>query len=59
MLELLQRLVALNENRDSRTNEINWDYVDADAYRLTRELYKSDYEYMAEFDKAASQIDEN
>jgi hypothetical protein len=59
MLELLQRLVALRENRDSVTNEINWDYVDADAYRLTRGLYKSADEYMDEFDKAASQIDEN
>jgi 3-methyladenine DNA glycosylase AlkD len=56
MFELLQRLVALNENRDSVTNKINWDYVDADAYHLTRGLYRSDDEYMAEFEQAASQI---
>jgi hypothetical protein len=56
MLELLQRLVALNENRDSATNEINWDYVDADAYHLTRGLYETDDAFYTAFNAAADQI---
>ncbi len=59
MLELLQRLVALNENRDSRTNKINWDYVDADAYHFARSLYDTDDAFYAAFDAAADAIEEN
>jgi hypothetical protein len=58
MFELLQRLVALRENRDPVTNEINWDYVDADAYRLVRHLYTGLASYMAAFDAAADKIEE-
>jgi hypothetical protein len=59
MLELLQRLVALSENRDSRTNEINWDFVDADAYHLARVLYDTDDAFYAAFNAAADAIEEN
>jgi len=59
MFELLQRLVALNENRDSSTNEINWDYVDADAYHFARSLYDTDDAFYAAFDAAAAAIEEN
>jgi hypothetical protein len=59
MLELLQRLVALPENRDSRTNEINWDYVDADAYHLAHSLYDTVDEFYSAFDAAADMIEKN
>jgi hypothetical protein len=58
MLELLQRLVALSENRYSVTNEINWDYVDADAYHFARSLYDTDDAFYAAFDAAAEMIGE-
>lgn len=58
MFELLQRLVALRENRDSVTNQINWDYVDADAYRLARGLYNTVDEFYEAFDQAADQIEQ-
>jgi len=56
MFELLQRLVALKENRDSVTNEINWDYVDADAYYIAHSLYDTNDAFYAAFDAAADQI---
>lgn len=59
MFELLQRLVALRENRDSITNEINWDYVDADAYHLVHSLYDTVDEFYAAFDAAADMIEAN
>jgi len=58
MFELLQRLVALRENRDPVTNEINWSYVDADAYRLVRHLYTGLSDYIVAFDAAADKIEE-
>ena len=58
MLELLQRLVALKENRDSRTNEINWDFVDADAYHIAHSLYETNDAFYAAFDAAADMIEE-
>ncbi len=57
MLKLLQRLVALQENRDYRTNEIIWNYVDADAYHYARELYNTDDEFYDAFNAAADEID--
>lgn len=57
MRELLERLVQLNENRDSRTNEIIWNYVDADAYHLARELYDSDDAFYDAFNAAAEAIE--
>jgi hypothetical protein len=59
MFELLQRLVALRENRDPITNKINWDYVDADAYRIVRHLYEELEDYVAAFEAAADMIEEN
>jgi hypothetical protein len=58
MLELLQRLVALKENRDSRTNEINWDFVDADAYYIAHSLYETNDAFYAAFEAAADMIEE-
>ncbi len=58
MLELLQRLVALKENRDSRTNEINWDFVDADAYYIAHSLYETNDAFYAAFNAAADMIEE-
>ena len=57
MFELLQRLIALQENRDSRTNAIIWNYVDADAYHYARKLYNTDDEFYDAFNAAADQID--
>ena len=57
MFELLQRLVTLRENRDSVTNEINWNYVDADAYRLAKSLYNTVDDFYAAFDEAADRIE--
>ena len=57
MLELLKRLVQLNENRDRNTNEIIWNYVDADAYHLARSLYESDDAFYDAFNDAADTID--
>lgn len=59
MYELLQRLVALRENRDSVTNEIDWDFVDADAYHLAASLYDTVDEFYAAFNAAADMIVEN
>lgn len=59
MFELLQRLVALRENRHSVTNQINWDYVDADAYQLAHSLYDTVDDFYAAFNQAADQIVEN
>jgi len=57
MFELLQRLVALRENRDPVTNEIDWCYVEADAYRLVGHMYAGSDSYMAAFDAAADKIE--
>ena len=57
MYELLKRLVALQENRDPQTNEINWNYVDADAYYYVRELYASDDAFYDAFNEAADRIE--
>ncbi len=59
MLELLQRLVALKENRNPITNEICWDYVDADAYYIAHSLYESNDAFYAAFNAAADMIEEN
>lgn len=58
MFELLQRLVALRENRDTVTNQINWDYVDADAYHLAASLYDTVDDFYAAFNAAADLIDQ-
>ena len=58
MFELLQRLVALKENRYSHTNEINWDFVDADAYHFARCLYETNDAFYAAFEAAADMIEE-
>ena len=57
MFELLQRLVTLRENRDSVTNEIIWNYVDADAYRLAKCLYNTVDDFYTAFDEAADRIE--
>lgn len=57
MFELLQRLVVLRENRDSVTNEIIWNYVDADAYRLAKSLYNTVDDFYVAFDDAADRIE--
>ena len=57
MYELLKRLVELQENRDPRTNEIIWNYVDADAYHYARSLYASDDDFYDAFNAAADKID--
>jgi len=57
MYELLLRLITLRENRDARTNEINWDYVDADAYHYARSNYASDDAFYAAFDCAVDRIE--
>ena len=58
MFELLQRLVQLKENRDPQTNEIIWNFVDADAYHYVRELYESDDAFYDAFNEAADRIDQ-
>ena len=57
MLELLQRLVLLPENRDPVKDTIVWNYVDADAYAIARKDYESDDLFYDAFNDAAETIE--